>query len=151
MFDFPQPGEKYRLGHSTKATIIGILYQGIPYDMPYRCPSVTWDPCRKSYTIVIRIELNNELRELPLYQFLNEYRCIAKDKIKRDERNRHAVLLEISQCEILKRYREKNINHYPPEVLAARYKTRVEKTKVWRDWRVIPVTKNNTGNYRDYL
>ncbi len=38
MFDFPQPGEIYRSAGFPDVAVVGILEDGIPWEMPYRCP-----------------------------------------------------------------------------------------------------------------
>ncbi|END9125964.1 hypothetical protein ABMX08_003496, partial [Enterobacter hormaechei] len=46
MFDFPQPGETYRCSGFPDVVVSGILADGIPWDMPYRCPGQVWNPYR---------------------------------------------------------------------------------------------------------
>ena len=46
MFDFPQPGEKYRTDIYAAVTVVGILADSIPWDLPYRCPDMVWNPFR---------------------------------------------------------------------------------------------------------
>ncbi|MFL4624955.1 hypothetical protein [Escherichia coli] len=36
MFDFPQPGEIYRSAGFPDVAVVGILEDGIPWEMPYR-------------------------------------------------------------------------------------------------------------------
>lgn len=42
MFDFPQPGEIYRSAGFPDVAVVGILEDGIPWEMPYRCPEIVW-------------------------------------------------------------------------------------------------------------
>ncbi|EOK0847481.1 hypothetical protein ACJ4JD_002513 [Escherichia coli] len=42
MFDFPQPGEIYRSAGFPDVAVVGILEDGIPWEMPYRCPDIVW-------------------------------------------------------------------------------------------------------------
>lgn len=43
MFDFPQPGEIYRSAGFPDVAVVGILEDGIPWEMPYRCPDIVWN------------------------------------------------------------------------------------------------------------
>ncbi|HBI9934294.1 hypothetical protein F3190_23590 [Escherichia coli] len=43
MFDFPQPGEIYRSAGFPDVAVVGILEDGIPWEMPYRCPEIVWN------------------------------------------------------------------------------------------------------------
>lgn len=40
MFDFPQPGEIYRSAGFPDVAVVGILEDGIPWEMPYRCSTL---------------------------------------------------------------------------------------------------------------
>lgn len=44
MFDFPQPGETYRCSGFPDVVVSGVLADGIPWDLPYRCPGLVWKP-----------------------------------------------------------------------------------------------------------
>ncbi|BEM63891.1 hypothetical protein SME23J_29180 [Serratia marcescens] len=108
MFDFPQPGEKYSLNNRLNVMVIGILHNGIPHELPYRCPGVVWNPYRKPYSIVIRIENDGRIIELSLAHFLRDYRCIGANRFKRDPANRHAVLKEMANNTLLNARRNNN-------------------------------------------
>ncbi len=69
MFDFPQPGETYRCSGFPDVVVSGILADGIPWDMPYRCPGQVWNPYRRTYTILIRIIATGDMAEIPLGRF----------------------------------------------------------------------------------
>jgi hypothetical protein len=114
MFDFPQPDEKYCLDDIV-VSVIGILQDGIPYDTPYRCPDLIWNPNRPPYTIVIRIEHDGRVIRLPLGRFLHEFTCIEVDTFKRDPANSHIVLKEIMNNATLKTYRNNHIEVYPKD------------------------------------
>ncbi|WP_373964672.1 hypothetical protein ACET1N_00490 [Escherichia coli] len=49
MFDFPQPGEIYRSAGFPDVAVVGILEDGIPWEMPYRCPDC--EPPRVSWRV----------------------------------------------------------------------------------------------------
>lgn len=51
MFDFPQPGEIYRSAGFPDVAVVGILEDGIPWEMPYRCPDIVWNPYRRKFSI----------------------------------------------------------------------------------------------------
>ncbi len=55
MFDFPQPGEIYRSAGFPDVAVVGILEDGIPWEMPYRCPEIVWNPYRRKFSILVRI------------------------------------------------------------------------------------------------
>ncbi len=55
MFDFPQPGEIYRSAGFPDVAVVGILEDGIPWEMPYRCPDIVWNPYRRKFSILVRI------------------------------------------------------------------------------------------------
>lgn len=69
MFDFPQPGETYRCTGFPDVVVSGVLADGIPWDMPYRCPGLVWNPYRRTYTILIRIIAGGRMAEIPLSRF----------------------------------------------------------------------------------
>ncbi len=69
MFDFPQPGETYRCSGFPDVVVSGVLADGIPWDMPYRCPGLVWNPYRRTYTILIRIIATGGMAEIPLSRF----------------------------------------------------------------------------------
>ncbi|HDX3021308.1 TPA: hypothetical protein ROA44_005070, partial [Escherichia coli] len=50
MFDFPQPGEIYRSAGFPDVAVVGILEDGIPWEMPYRCPDIVWNPYRRKFS-----------------------------------------------------------------------------------------------------
>lgn len=49
--------------------VSGVLADGIPWDMPYRCPGLVWNPYRRTYTILIRIITTGGMAEIPLSLF----------------------------------------------------------------------------------
>ncbi len=53
MFDFPQPGEIYRSAGFPDVAVVGILEDGIPWEMPYRCPEIVWNPYRRKFSILV--------------------------------------------------------------------------------------------------
>lgn len=53
MFDFPQPGEIYRSAGFPDVAVVGILEDGIPWEMPYRCPDIVWNPYRRKFSILV--------------------------------------------------------------------------------------------------
>ncbi|EEV0598752.1 hypothetical protein EYZ63_003126 [Escherichia coli] len=55
MFDFPHPGEIYRSAGFPDVAVVGILEDGIPWEMPYRCPDIVWNPYRRKFSILVRI------------------------------------------------------------------------------------------------
>ncbi|MGQ6014361.1 hypothetical protein ACUNG1_10135 [Serratia sp. IR-2025] len=133
MFDFPQPGEKYRLNNGDNATVIGILHNGIPHELPYRCPGLVWNPYRKPYSIIIRIEQDGRIIELPLARFLREYTCMGEDRFKRDPANRHAVLKEIANNALLNARR--NTNDIPEDAEALTLQQVASHRPAKQDWR----------------
>lgn len=76
--------------------VSGVLADGIPWDMPYRCPGLVWNPYRRTYTILIRIIAGGRMAEIPLGRFLRDFTCEHPDVFKRNPENRHAVLREIA-------------------------------------------------------
>lgn len=118
MFDFPQPGEKYQSGTDDAVTVIGILADGIPWDLPYTCPSAVWNPYRKPYTIIVRIEPFGRVMELPLGHFLREFTCHCPDLFKRNPANRYTVLQIMANDPVLQIWRERNINIYTNEQIS---------------------------------
>ncbi|OKP27564.1 hypothetical protein [Serratia fonticola] len=148
MFDFPQPGEKYRLNNRESVTVIGILHYGLPHELAYRCPGMVWNPYRKPYSIVIRIEHDGRIIELPLGRFLRDYECIETDMFKRNPANRHTVLKEIAHNAILNAYRDKTGDRQREEPLTERYTPQPDNT--WQDWQSRQHS-GKTDNYRHYL
>jgi hypothetical protein len=145
MFDFPQPGEKYRTDIYAAVVVVGILADGIPWDMPYRCPAMVWNPFRKPYTLLIRIESDGQVIEIPLGRFLREFTCIRPDVFKRNPENRYTVLKIIANDPVLQKWRERNIDIYPQD------KIPVNKTiPVAYSWRDIPRPEPD-NSYRHYL
>ena len=53
MFDFPQPGEIYRSAGFPDVAVVGILEDGIPWEMPYRCPDIVWNPGNDSNLLIV--------------------------------------------------------------------------------------------------
>lgn len=145
MFDFPQPGEKYRAELYAAVVVVGILADGIPWDVPYRCPDMVWNPFRKPYTILIRIESDGQIIEIPLGRFLREFTCLRPDVFKRTPENRYTVLKIIANDPVLQQWRERNIDIYSED------KIPVNKTiPVVYSWRDIPRPEPDTS-YRHYL
>ncbi|EKN6948634.1 hypothetical protein PXZ21_004582, partial [Salmonella enterica] len=91
MFDFPQPGEIYRCTGFSDVVVVGILAAGIPWDMPYRCPALVWNPYRRTYSILVRMKNDSRITEIPLGRFLQEFTCVKPDLFKRCRENRYAV------------------------------------------------------------
>ncbi len=92
MFDFPQPGEIYRSAGFSDVAVVGILEDGIPWEMPYRCPDIVWNPYRRKFSILVRILADGRTTDIPLGRFLREFTCDRPDLFKRSPVNRHAVL-----------------------------------------------------------
>lgn len=95
MFDFPQPGEIYRSAGFPDVVVVGILEDGIPWEMPYRCPDIVWNPYRRKFSILVRILADGRTTDIPLGRFLREFTCDRPDLFKRSPVNRHAVLKEM--------------------------------------------------------
>lgn len=153
MFDFPQPNEQYRSSKNMLVRVIGVLHHGIPYELPYRCPDVDWEPLHKSYTIIIRIEYNGEIVEYPLGRFLSAFKCVSPDINKRDPINRMATLNEITQSPDLNRYRTKNLSNYPTgNTLQSRYKplTMQPERSSWWHW-ANKAPEKECHDYRQFL
>ena len=96
MFDFPQPGEIYRSAGFPDVAVVGILEDGIPWEMPYRCPDIVWNPYRRKFSILVRILADGRTTDIPLGRFLREFTCDRPDLFKRSPVNRHAVLKEMA-------------------------------------------------------
>lgn len=153
MFDFPQPDEKYCL-NDIVVSVIGILQEGIPYETPYRCPDLIWNPNRHPYTIVIRIEHDGRVIRLPLDRFLHEFTCIKADTFKRDPANRHVVLKEIMNNAILQAYRKENIDVYPKEkyvYVSKRDVVRARTDTRWLSHWTATQDNNDSQHYRNFL
>lgn len=118
MFDFPQLGEQYYSDSYALVTVVGILEKGIPWDLPYRCPGISWNPYSKAYTILMRISSDGQIVELLLSQFLQNFNCFHPDEFKRDPENRYTMLQIITDDSILQIWREQNINRYPDEKIS---------------------------------
>ncbi|END1346941.1 toprim domain-containing protein [Escherichia coli] len=89
MFDFPQPGEIYRSAGFPDVAVVGILEDGIPWEMPYRCPDIVWNPYRRKFSILVRILADGRTTDIPLGRFLREFTCDRPDLFKRSPVNRH--------------------------------------------------------------
>ncbi|MCU8647028.1 hypothetical protein OEZ66_18965, partial [Escherichia coli] len=72
MFDFPQPGEIYRSAGFPDVAVVGILEDGIPWEMPYRCPDIVWNPYRRKFSILVHILADGRTTDIPLGRFLRE-------------------------------------------------------------------------------
>ncbi|GDW65169.1 hypothetical protein BvCmsSIP038_01988 [Escherichia coli] len=107
MFDFPQPGEIYRSAGFPDVAVVGILEDGIPWEMPYRCPDIVWNPYRRKFSILVRILADGRTTDIPLGRFLREFTCDRPDLFKRSPVNRHAVLKEMAGDPELQKWREK--------------------------------------------
>ncbi|EFV4531338.1 hypothetical protein HQS73_004013 [Salmonella enterica] len=145
MFDFPQPGETYRSAAFPAVVVTGILADGIPWDLPYRCPGLVWNPYRRPYTILIRITSDGRVIELPLGRFLREFSCIRADLFKRNPENRYSVLKDIATDPVLQKWREDNIDKYPEEKISV-----IKSKPLAQTWRDIP-GKQPDNSYRQYL
>lgn len=149
MFDFPQPGETYRCSGFPDVVVSGVLADGIPWDLPYRCPGLVWNPYRRTYTILIRIIAGGSMAEIPLRRFLQDFTCERPDAFKRSPENRHAVLREIAADPELQQYRARNIDKYPGDISPVR-----RPAPVARKWRNNSATKTEIkpdNSYRHYL
>lgn len=120
MFDFPQPGELFRSAGFPDVRVVGVLADGIPWEMPYRCPALVWNPFRRTYTILIRIISDGRVTEIPLGRFMREFTCDSPDMFKRSPENRHVVLKDIAADPELQKWREKNIDNYPQDIIPVR-------------------------------
>lgn len=153
MFDFPQPDEKYCLNNIV-VSVIGILQDGIPHEIPYRCPGLVWNPNSLRYTIVIRIEHDGRVIKLPLRRFIDEFTCIKVDKFKRDPANRHVVLKEIMNNAILQAYRKDSIDVYPEKKYVYLRKSEVGRTRRYTGWLshwTAMRENNDSQHYRNFL
>ncbi|WP_410697204.1 hypothetical protein [Citrobacter freundii] len=149
MFDFPQPGEIYRCTGFPDVEVSGVLADGIPWDMPYRCPGLVWNPYRRTYTILIRIIAGGRMAEIPLSRFLRDFTCEHPDVFKRSPENRHAVLREIAADPALQQYRARNIDNYPDDIPPVKRPAPVAHK--WRN-NFRPETEIKPDNsYRHYL
>lgn len=149
MFDFPQPGELFRSAGFHDVRVVGVLADGIPWEMPYRCPTLVWNPYRRTYTILIRIISDGRIAEIPLGRFMREFTCDRPDMFKRSPENRHVVLKDIAADPELQKWRDKNIDNYPQDIFPAR-----RPAPVARKWRDIPRTEPEIkpdNSYRHYL
>lgn len=147
--DFPHPGELFRSTGFPDVRVVGVLADGIAWDMPYRCPAMVWNPFHRTYTILIRIVSDGRITEMPLGRFLREFICDYPDIFKRSPANRHAVLKEIAADPILQKWRDKNLESYPADRPAVRQ--RVPVPRAWRDIsRSEPEIKPD-NDYRQYL
>lgn len=149
MFDFPQPGELFRSAGFPDVRVVGVLADGIPWEMPYRCPAQVWNPYRRTYTILIRIISDGRIAEIPLGRFMREFTCDRPDMFKRSPENRHVVLKDIAADPELQKWRDKNIDNYPQDIIPAR-----RPAPVVQKWRDIPRTEPEIkpdNSYRHYL
>lgn len=149
MFDFPQPGEKYRCSGFPDVVVSGVLADGIPWDMPYRCPGLVWNPYRRTYTILIRIIAGGRMTEIPLGRFMRDFTCERPDLFKRSPDNRHAVLREIAADPELQQYRARNLDIYRGDITPVR-----RPAPVVRKWRNNVATETDIkpdNSYRHYL
>ncbi|WP_299998839.1 hypothetical protein [uncultured Cedecea sp.] len=145
MFNFPQPCEQYYSDSYASVTVVGILEKGIPWDLPYRCPGIGWNPHSKAYTILMRISSGGQVIELPLSCFIKEFTCVSPDEFKRNQENRFSMLQIITDDPILQIWREKNIHHYPDEKI-----TVIRNIPVGHSWRDISRPEPDIS-YRNYL
>lgn len=149
MFDFPQPGELFRSAGFPDVRVVGILADGIPWEMPYLCPTLVWNPYRRTFTILIRIISDGRIVEIPLTRFLRDFSCDSPDIFKRNPEHRHIVLKDIAADPELQKRRDKNINHYPQDIIPVR-----QSAPVTRKWWDIPRTEPEIkpdNSYRHYL
>lgn len=149
MFDFPQPGELFRSAGFPDVRVVGVLADGIPWEMPYRCPALVWNPYRRTYTILIRIISDGRIAEIPLARFFRDFSCDNPDIFKRCPENRHVVLKDIAADSELQKWRDKNIDNYPQNIIPVR-----QSAPVARKWRDIPRTESEIkpdNSYRHYL
>lgn len=149
MFDFPQPGELYRSAGFPDVRVVGVLADGIPWEMPYRCPSLVWNPYRRNYTLLIRIVSDGRITEIPLGRFLREFTCDRPDMFKRCPENRHAVLKEIAADPELRTWRAKNLDIYPADSVPVRRPATVARK--WRDISQPEPEIKADNDYRQYL
>lgn len=149
MFDFPQPGELFRSAGFPDVCVVGILADGIPWEMPYLCPTLVWNPYRRTFTILIRIISDGRIVEIPLARFLRDFSCDSPDIFKRNPEHRHIVLKYIAADPELQKRRDKNINHYPQDIIPVRQSAPVMR-KWWDILRTEPEIKPD-NSYRHYL
>ncbi|WP_275257423.1 hypothetical protein [Citrobacter koseri] len=149
MFDFPQPGEMFRSAGFPDVCVVGVLADGIPWEMPYRCPAIAWSPYRRTYTILIRIISDGRITEILLGRFMREFTCDSPDVFKRSPENRHAVLKEIAADPILQKWRDKNLDNYPADRPPASRLALVPRT--WRDISRPETEIKPDNDYRLYL
>ncbi|HHQ6603418.1 hypothetical protein [Serratia fonticola] len=149
MFDFPQPGENYRSTGFPEVAVVGVLADGIPWDLPYRCPDVVWNPYRRKYTILIRLIIDGRIIDMPLSRFLREYTCVRPDLFKRNPENRYVVLKEITIDPVLQQWRAKNIDNYPAE--RPPVKQSLPLARQWRDIQKTGKELTPDNHYRHYL
>ncbi len=107
-----QPGEIYRSAGFPDVAVVGILEDGIPWEMPYRCPDIVWNPYRRKLSILVRILADGRTTDIPLGRFLREFTCDRPDLFKRSPVNRHAVLKEMAGDPELQKWREKYLDIY---------------------------------------
>ena len=136
MFDFPQPGEIYRSAGFPDVAVVCILEDGIPWEMPYRCPDIVWNPYRRKFSILVRILADGRTTDIPL---------------GRSPVNRHAVLKEMAGDPELQKWREKYLDIYPQDTVPVS-----RAAPVAREWREIPRTEPDPeitpdNSYRNYL
>lgn len=149
MFDFPQPGELFRSAGFPDVLVVGVLADGIPWDMPYRCPALVWNPYRRTYTILIRIISDGRIAEIPLGRFMREFTCDRPDIFKRNPEHRHIVLKDIAADPELRKRRDRNIDNYPQDIIPAR-----RSVPVVQKYRHISGTEPEIkpdNSYRHYL
>jgi hypothetical protein len=106
---------------------------------------MVWNPFRKPYTILIRIESDGQVIEIPLGRFLREFTCIRPDVFKRNPENRYTVLKIITNDPVLQIWREQNIDIYPEENRPV-----IKNKPVVYSWRDIPRPQPD-NSYRHYL
>ncbi|NDJ56700.1 hypothetical protein GWD52_06760 [Enterobacteriaceae bacterium 4M9] len=149
MFDFPQPGEVYRCTGFPNVVVVGVLADGIPWDMPYRCPELVWNPYRPTYSILVRLQNDGRIIDILLGRLLREFTCIKPDLFKRSQENRYAVLKEITFDPELQKWRAKNLDIFPADITPARRPSAV-KRKQRNSPGVEPEIKPD-NSYRHYL
>ncbi len=80
---FPSPVRFTVLPVFPMCVVVGILEDGIPWEMPYRCPEIVWNPYRRKFSILVRILADGRTTDIPLGRFLREFTCDRPDLFKR--------------------------------------------------------------------
>ncbi len=66
---FPSPVRFTVLPVFPDVVVVGILEDGIPWEMPYRCPEIVWNPYRRKFSILVRILGDGRTTDIPAGAF----------------------------------------------------------------------------------